>query len=132
MVQEMLDEFHATHPNIRVYFVPDPENDVFAERMLADFQRGTAPDVFQGCCTHFPTWAQRGYTLDLRPYVEADLDAETIADWDPVQYRSFFTAGGMQYGLHITALAYLQQTSSMSWAECRTTWTDDYRFGCAG
>jgi multiple sugar transport system substrate-binding protein len=99
MVQEMLDEFHATHPNIRVYFVPDPENAVFAERMLSDFQRGTAPDVFQGCCTHFPIWAQRGYALDLRPYVKADLDADTIADWDPVQYRSFFTASGLQYGL---------------------------------
>jgi len=99
MVQQMLEEFHATHPNIRVYFVPDPENAVFAERMLSDFQRGTAPDVFQGCCTHFPIWAQRGYTLDLRPFVEADLDSQTIADWDPVQYRSFFTPDGMQYGL---------------------------------
>ncbi len=99
MVQKMLDEFHATHPNIRVYFVPDPENAVFAERMLSDFQRGTAPDVFQGCCTHFPIWAQRGYALNLRPYVEADLDPETIADWDPAQYRSFFTPSGLQYGL---------------------------------
>src|SRR4030067_340184 len=99
MVQEMLDEFHATHPTIRVYFVPDPENAVFADRMLSDFQSGTAPDVFQGCCTHFPIWAQRGYTLDLRPFVEADLDRETITDWDPVQYRSFFTREGVQYGL---------------------------------
>jgi hypothetical protein len=61
MVQEMLGEFHATHSTIRVFFVPDPENAVFAERMLSDFQSGTAPDVFQGCCTHFPVWARRGY-----------------------------------------------------------------------
>jgi len=26
-----------------------------------------------------------GYTLDLRPYVQADLDKETIDDWDPAQ-----------------------------------------------
>ncbi len=98
MVQQMLEEFHASHPNIRVFFTPDPA-DSFKEKMLADFQSGTAPDVFQGCCTHFPTWAQLGYTLDLRPYVEADLDRATIDDWDQAQYRSFFTRDGQQYGL---------------------------------
>jgi multiple sugar transport system substrate-binding protein len=97
MVHEMLEEFHASHPNIRVFFVPDPEN--FSEKMLADFQAGTAPDVFQGCCVHFPTWAQKGYTLDLRPYVEADLDRATIDDWSPAQYESFFLSDGRQFGL---------------------------------
>lgn len=97
MAQEMLGAFHAAHPNVRVFYVPDPED--FDERMLADFQAGTAPDVFQGCCTHFPSWAQLGYALDLRPYVEADLDQETIDDWDPAQYRAFFTREGLQFGL---------------------------------
>jgi multiple sugar transport system substrate-binding protein len=99
MAQQMLDEFHATHPNIRVYYNLDPENAVFEEKCLADFQAGTAPDVFQGCCGFFPSWAQKGYTLDLRPYVQADLDRATIDDWDPVQYHSFFTRDGKQYGL---------------------------------
>ena len=67
--------------------------------MLVDMQAGTAPDVFQGCCTHFPTWAQQGYTLDLRPFVNADLDQATIADWDPVQYNALFTRDGVQFGL---------------------------------
>jgi multiple sugar transport system substrate-binding protein len=97
MAQQMLAEFHATHPNIRVFYVPDPEN--LEDRMLADMQAGTAPDVFQGCCAHFPIWAQKGYTLDLRPYVAADLDQATIDDWDRAQYRSFFTRDGRQYGL---------------------------------
>lgn len=97
MAQEMLDQFHATHPRIHVYYIPDPEN--FENDMLQAFQSGTAPDVFQGCCAHFPIWAQRGYTLDLRPYVQADLDQATIEDWDPAQYQAFFTADGMQYGL---------------------------------
>ncbi|MHB1415736.1 MAG: ABC transporter substrate-binding protein [Chloroflexota bacterium] len=97
MARGMLDEFHATHPNIRVFYVPDPEN--LEEKMLADMQSGAAPDVFQGCCAHFPIWAQKGYTLDLRPYVNADLDRATIEDWDPAQYRSFFTRDGRQYGL---------------------------------
>ena len=47
----------------------------------------------------FPTWAQKGYTLDLRPFVEADLDQATISDWDPAQYRSFFAPDGRQFGV---------------------------------
>ncbi len=97
MVQQMLAQFHTAHPNIRVFYTPDPDD--LAETMLADMQAGTAPDVFQGCCAHFPIWAQQGYTLDLAPYVEADLDQATIDDWDPAQYRSFFTREGQQYGL---------------------------------
>jgi multiple sugar transport system substrate-binding protein len=97
MVQEMLDQFHATHPNIRVFYNRDPEN--VEETMLADMEAGTAPDVFQGCCSWFPVLAQKGYTVDLRPYVAADLDRSTVEDWDLAQYQSFFTADGKQYGL---------------------------------
>lgn len=97
MVQQLLAEFHETHPHIHVFYTPDPEN--LEEKMLADLQAGAAPDVFEGCCDFFPIWAQQGYTLDLRPFVEADLDQATINDWNPAQYRSFFTRDGRQYGL---------------------------------
>ena len=97
MAQQLLEQFHASHPNIRVFYTLDPEN--LEEKMLNDMQAGTAPDVFQGCCTFFPIWAQKGYTLDLRPYVESDLDRATLDDWDPIQYKSFFTRDGRQYGL---------------------------------
>jgi multiple sugar transport system substrate-binding protein len=97
MAQHMLEQFHATHSNVRVFYTPDPEN--FEEKMMADMQAGTAPDVFQACCAFFPILAQKGYTLDLRPYVEAELDQATIDDWDPAQYRSFFARDGRQYGL---------------------------------
>jgi multiple sugar transport system substrate-binding protein len=99
MAQQMLEEFHATHPNIRVYYNLDPESNEFEEKSLADLQAGTAPDVFQGCCSFLPIWAQKGYLLDLRLYVQADLDRGTIEDWDPVQYQSFFTRDGRQYAL---------------------------------
>ena len=97
MAQEMLDEFHATHPNIRVFYTPDPAN--LEESMLADMEAGTASDVFQGCCTFFPIWAQLGHTLDLRPFINADIDEATIADWDEAQYKSFTTSDGAQYGV---------------------------------
>jgi multiple sugar transport system substrate-binding protein len=97
MANRMLDIFQESHPNIRVFFTLDPEN--LEDKMLADFQAGRAPDVFAGCCTFFPIWAQHGYTLDLRPFVAADLDAATIQDWDPAQYAALFTRHGLQYAL---------------------------------
>jgi multiple sugar transport system substrate-binding protein len=97
MVQQMLDQFHDTHPNIRVFYSPDPEN--VETKLLSDMQAGTAPDVFQGCSWWFPILAQRGHTLDLRPFVEADLSKDTVEDWDAAQYRAFFTADGRQYAL---------------------------------
>ncbi|MEZ4861457.1 MAG: sugar ABC transporter substrate-binding protein [Caldilineaceae bacterium] len=97
MVQEMLAQFHEAHPDLRVFFTPDPDN--LADEMLAEMEAGTAPDVLDGCCTFFPTWAQQGHMLDLRPYVTQDLDAATIADWDPAQYRAFFLRDGRQFGL---------------------------------
>ncbi len=97
MAQEMLDEFHALHPNIRVFYTPDPEDVISV--MPGIFEAGTAPDIINGCCDYFPAWAHAGYLLDLRPYVERDIPAELIAEWDAAQYQSFFTAGGMQYAL---------------------------------
>ncbi|MCP4541980.1 MAG: sugar ABC transporter substrate-binding protein [Chloroflexi bacterium] len=105
MAQEMLEQFHAAHSKTRVFYIPDPAD--MTDTVLADMQAGTASDVFQGDCTHFPMWAQMGHTLDLRPYVEVDLDQATIDDWDPAQYRAFFTSDGRQFGLpkHHGALA---------------------------
>ncbi|MHB1294846.1 MAG: ABC transporter substrate-binding protein [Anaerolineae bacterium] len=97
MAQEMLEQFHEAHPDIRVFYTPDPPD--LEDHMLSDMRAGTAADVFQGCCTHFPSWAQQGFTLDLAPYVEADVSPETIAEWDPVQYRSLATRDGLQFGL---------------------------------
>ncbi len=98
MAQEMLKLFHTTHPNIHVFYTIDPPSDEYEQKMIEDFQSGTAPDVFQGCCAHFPAWAQKGYTLDLRSYVES-LDQAIIKDWDPAQYDALFRRDGLQFGL---------------------------------
>lgn len=97
MAQQMLEQFTASHPNIHVFYLPDPPN--FEEAILFDMQSGTAADIFQSCCTLFPTLAQSEYTLDLRPYVLTDLPLDTIEDWDDAQYRSFFLPDGRQFGL---------------------------------
>lgn len=97
MAHDLLLQFQAQHPDITVFYVPDPAD--LVQQMPIDMQAGTAADVFQGCCTHFPDWAHNGFTLDLRPYVARDLDADTIQDWDAVQYRALFTPDGKQFGL---------------------------------
>lgn len=97
MAQQMLKDFHSIHPDIRVFYVPDPVD--VEESLLEDMQAGVAPDVFAACCSYFPILAQEGQTLDLRPYIEADLDQDTIQDWDPVQYRALQKRNGEQYGL---------------------------------
>lgn len=95
--QLLLQDFHDAHPDIEVFYTPEPDD--FEETMLADLQAGVAPDVFAGCCDTLPIWAQAGHLLDLRPFVDSDLARETIDDWDKAQYRSFFTADGVQFAL---------------------------------
>lgn len=97
MAQEMLAQFHAAHPDIRVFYVPDPVD--VEQTLAADMRKGSAPDVFAACCAFFPIIAQQEQALDLRPYVAADLDQATIDDWDPAQYQALFTPSGVQYGL---------------------------------
>ena len=97
MAQRMLEQFHAENPGIRVFYTPDPQG--FSQTMLADMQAGTAPDVFWGCCTFFPIWAQQGFAVDLTPFVESDLEQGTIDEWNEAQYSSFLTEDGRRYAL---------------------------------
>ena len=97
MVEEMMEKFHESHPNIRVFFTPDPRG--LADIMLEQMKAGTAPDVFEGCCAYFPIWAQEGYTLDLSPFIEKDLNESITSDWDPAQYASFLTRDGLRYAV---------------------------------
>lgn len=97
MVEELMPLFYADHPNIKVTYVPQPDDvDV---KLLAQMIAGESSDVMFGCCTWFPIIAQKGQLLDLRPFVERDLDASIIADYDPAQYNSFFLEDGTQYAL---------------------------------
>jgi multiple sugar transport system substrate-binding protein len=97
MAQEMLAQFHAQHPDIRVFYVPDPLN--VEEQLPLDMRNGNAPDVFAACCAFFPIIGQQGYALDLRQFVAEELDQATIDDWDAAQVRSLFTREGLHYGL---------------------------------
>lgn len=97
MAQEMLAQFHAQQPDVRVFYVPDPSN--VETQLILDMRNGNAPDVFAGCCAFFPVIGQEGLAMDLRSFVAEQLDQATVDDWDAAQYHSFFTREGVQYGL---------------------------------
>lgn len=97
MSMRMLEDFHAANPNIRVFYTPDPDN--LEEKMLLDMGAGTAPDVLAGCCDFFPVWGQKDFLLDLQPYIDADVDAATIAEWDQAQYAALLLPNGKRFGL---------------------------------
>jgi len=97
MAREMLSRFYAFNPDIIVFYTPDPDD--LAEAMLEEMRAGTAPDVLQGCCSFFPIWAQEGHLLDLRPFIERDLDDEVLRDWDGAQFEALATPDGVQYGV---------------------------------
>ncbi len=130
MAQEMLGQFHESNPSISVFYTPDPDN--IAEIMLEEMRAGTAPDVFQGCCTFFPIWAQAGHVLDLRPFIQRDLDEGVLSDWDRAQYEALVTPDGARYGVPkyhgALALYYhkdLVDASGVAYPD--DTWTqDDY------
>ena len=97
MAQTALEKFHADHPDIRVYYTPDPPD--VEVSLLKDAQAGNAPDVFAACCTFFPILAQHKQTLDLTERVKSELDAAIISDWDAAQYQALRSRDGVQYGL---------------------------------
>ena len=47
----------------------------------------------------FPIWAQKGFAVDLTPYIEADLEQGIIDEWDEAQYSSFLTEDGRRYAV---------------------------------
>ena len=67
MAQTMLKQFHIEHPNISAFYTLDPPSESFDEKTMADFQAGTAPDVFQGCCSFFPYLGAEGLYIRLAP-----------------------------------------------------------------
>lgn len=97
LASRMLPEFIKNNPSIHVFYTPDPEN--LTEQLPLDFENGTAPDVLAGCCDFFHEWAQKGYLLDLRPYIQSDLDKSIIDDWSSTQYQSLALKDGLQYAV---------------------------------
>ena len=99
----MLKKFNEAHPNIKVFYTADPEN--LEEQMAADMLAGTAPDVLAGCCEFFPAWANAGYLMDLRTWMQSDLEAMlqlTVHEGNrTTQWGSMFDVAWERIQIHV-------------------------------
>lgn len=68
--QQMVDDFQASHPNIRVTVdVSDWES--YWNKLQTLFAGGTPPDVFAMDAPLYLDWQSRGVLLNLQPYLDA-------------------------------------------------------------
>ena len=98
-LDEMVQLFQASHPNIIVKVETAPFNDYFT-KLQTLIAGGTAPDVFELNYENFVTYADKGLLLDLSPLMSADttLDASVYSE----RANQAFSYNGMQLGLPAT------------------------------
>lgn len=68
--QSMVDEFQASHPNIKVT-VDVSDWDSYWNKLQTLFAGGTPPDVFAMDAPLYLDWQSRGVLLNLQPYIDA-------------------------------------------------------------
>lgn len=92
LAEELIEVFEARHPHIKVEF--EPLVGGWGERITVGIASGTAPDVFEMWGANATDWGERGFLLDLNPFVERDRDDVDPDDFFPGDYA----AGIVQYG----------------------------------
>jgi len=100
MVEQMISDFEALHPDITVEHTLLDQGDM-AARYLTAIAAGDPPDVMMmHSGRFFPTFANRGVLLDLGPYLERDgMDVNEIFYGSDV---SNYTWNGKVYGLPVS------------------------------
>lgn len=106
ILEEVIADFEALHPDIKVEHRLLPGQSGMAERYMVAIAGGSPPDVIM---THgareFPSFASQGLLLNLDPFIEADgldtfifLQSEYEAFvWDGTTYGLPQTVGGGSY-----------------------------------
>jgi ABC-type glycerol-3-phosphate transport system substrate-binding protein len=90
--QEVLDtDFRELYPDIQVSLEPAPDG--WVEKLLAQMVAGTAVDIFEAWGNIFFQWSERDLLLDCQPYVDSDLTAEQIADYNDFQWEGLVMRG---------------------------------------
>ncbi len=86
---QLMDMLAKKLPGIKVEFEPLSEG--FEDKTLAAMVAGTAPDVITGWGPVFRKWAEKGQLLDLQPFVDKDMSADTLADFNKWQWDGMVT-----------------------------------------
>jgi multiple sugar transport system substrate-binding protein len=97
VVDGFLEEFRRAHPDVRVKVEHAPSMG-YREKLRIQCLGGNAPDVMYLGEGDLPSFAERGWLLDLEPYVERDRAEVEPSDFYPQVYERF-RAGGKTYGV---------------------------------
>lgn len=95
ILQQVLDEFQAKYPNIKVTF--EPINGDYAAAMAAKFSSGDVPDVFYVDSGPAASWIDDGSLAPLDDWI-AKSGFDTSAFY-PAYLDAFKGPDGKQYGL---------------------------------
>ncbi len=90
--RKLIAEFEATHPNIKIKFVPGED-----EKLLGMIAGGLAPDVWTTDHVGLPYFARRGVLMRLDERIAADPDVDLDACFDCTVRAGTFD--GHVYGL---------------------------------
>jgi len=89
-----IEKFKSLHRGVNVKWEPGLDVDKITTMMIA----GVAPDIFEMWGDFAMNWAQSGMLLDLRPYVERDMDEIDLEDIFPGDWDACFIKFGEYEG----------------------------------
>lgn len=101
LADELSAAFRQNHPDIEVQYVPLTDN--WGDKLTVQIPTGTAPDIFEMWGAQATDWGEKGFLLDLVPYVERDRREVDPTDFYPGDYRAGIVLNGeftgQRYGL---------------------------------
>ena len=89
LIQEIVDEFNATHSDIIVEAIYQGDYTTAGTKLQAAVAGGNAPHVVQVEITRVGMYASQDLLLDLTPYAEADADFDIDAMYPGVMDFSY-------------------------------------------
>lgn len=95
LLEQVLDAFRETYPNIEVEYEPIPEG--YVEQMTAQFGAGEPPDLFYMQAEFANAWIEDDLIEPLDPYFEGNPEFDTEPFFDPL--LEAFQFEGVTYGL---------------------------------
>lgn len=125
---KMIEEFNASHPNIKVKHTDAGGGDDSAAKLLTAVRSGDAPDVSMVEFTTLPSLIVAGAVADITDGVEGFTDAFTEGTWAQVTFDD--VVYGVPLDVGPAAMIYNAKAFEEYGAPDPVTW-EDYRAGAA-
>ena len=109
LIQEIFDTtFRERYPNLEVTAEPAPSGQ--GDPLLAQMVANEAPDILDTWTSRATPYIDAGQILDLKPLVDRDFTADSLADFFPWVLAAQTLPNGLQWGMpryiNLTVLIY--------------------------